>query len=169
MKKLDQLPVFGNKNMPDYDPETWRLKVDGLVRSPAALTLEEILTLPITALTSDFSCVEGWTVEGIKWQGVRVRDLAERVITLPEAKFATFHAGSFIMSLPLEEATKDNIILAYSLDGKSLPREHGGPLRLITPSNDCFYSVKLVERVEFTESDAGDTGRTIALTRIGRV
>ncbi len=168
MKKLDKLPVFPGANMPPYEPTTWRLIVDGLVASPTALTLDEILAMPTMGLAADFSCVEGWTVEDIKWQGIRVRDLAAKVMPTAAAKFLTFHAGSFIMSLPLEEAMKDNIILAYRLDGKELPREHGAPLRLITPLNDCFYSIKWVERVEFSTTDAGDTGKTIALSRIGR-
>ncbi|MBI2954840.1 MAG: molybdopterin-dependent oxidoreductase [Chloroflexi bacterium] len=168
MKKLDRLPVFSNKSMPEQDPQAWRLVIDGLVRAPINLTIDAVLALPRTALTSDFTCVEGWTVEDITWEGVRVRDLAEMITAMPEARFITFHAGSFVISLPLEEATRDNVILAHHLDGEPIPPEHGGPLRLVTPFAECFQSVKWVQRLEITVTDANDTGRDIALGRIGR-
>jgi DMSO/TMAO reductase YedYZ molybdopterin-dependent catalytic subunit len=168
LKKLEKLPVFPSKNLPEYKPESWRLVIDGLVSSPLALTGDEVLEYSTTALTSDFSCIEGWMVEDIKWLGIRVRDLLEKTSPLPAAKYVTFHAGPFVMSLPIDDAMKDNIVLASQMDGKMLPREHGGPLRLITPLNDCFYSVKWVNRVELAASDANDTGREIALARIRR-
>ena len=168
MKKLDKLPVFRKRETDDYDPTTWRLAVNGLVRNPMVFPYKVIQTITSTRLTCDFACVEGWTVPDIKWEGVSIKLLAEAVEPLPEARYATFHAGTFVMSLALEHALQDNVILAYRMDGTPLPWEHGGPLRLVTPGNDCFYGVKWVERVEFSSTDANDTGREIALKRIGR-
>lgn len=169
MKKLDKLPVFRRTGLPAYDMTEWRLVVDGLVQNQLALSYEALLALPRLGLRADFSCVEGWTVEDIPWEGVRVRTLAELAGPKAEARFITFHApGPFSVSLPLDEATRDDVVLAYRMDGDALPQAHGAPLRLVTPGNDCWFGVKWVERVEFSETDARDTGRDIALGRVAK-
>jgi len=167
MKKLDKLPVFRRKGLPEYDMTTWRLVVDGLVRNALELSFDTLLELPRVGLKADFTCVEGWTVEDIPWEGVRVRTLAELAEPSGEVKFVTFHApNGFAISLPLDEATRDETVLAYRMDGSPLPQENGAPLRLVAPGKDCWFGVKWVERVEFSKTDARDTGRDIALGRV---
>lgn len=168
MKKLDKLPVFNKKNPEDYEVRTWRLRVDGLVEKSLVLTYKDIVTMPSTRMASDFSCVEGWTVENIKWEGVSIRELIALARPEDSARFVTFHAGEFASSLALEEARRDNVILAYRMDGIPLPADHGGPYRLIAPGRDCFYGVKWVDRLEVSETDGRDTGPAIALERIRR-
>jgi DMSO/TMAO reductase YedYZ molybdopterin-dependent catalytic subunit len=165
MKELSELPVFPRKDLADFDPETWHLQVDGLVAHPLTLSYSEVLALPRLEDTSPFECIEGWRVSENNWQGVSVATLLDRIAPLPEARFVTFHAGDFIMSLSLEEARAPGVLLAYGLNGAPLAREHGAPLRLVVPGKDCFYGVKWVERVELTR-EARDTGKDIALGRI---
>ena len=167
MKKLDTLPVFPRRDLPEYDLVTWRLVVDGLVHNRMDLPYDALIELPRVGLRADFTCVEGWTVEDIAWEGVRVRTLAERAGASPQVKFVTFHApNGFAVSLPLDEAMKDETVLAYRMNGAPLPQEHGAPLRLVSPAKDCWFGVKWVERVEFSETNAHDTGRDIALGRV---
>src|SRR5437899_5427392 len=66
--------------IPDYDPKTWRLKVDGAgVNSSLSLTLDQLKAFPNAAIKSDFRCVTGWRVRDCLWRGVRVRDLVDSV------------------------------------------------------------------------------------------
>ena len=73
-------------SMPEFDPKTWRLEIDGLVAKPRSFTYEELRTLPRAHQVSDFHCVTGWTVHGVRWSGVRFAHLLDQVEPLPEAK-----------------------------------------------------------------------------------
>jgi DMSO/TMAO reductase YedYZ molybdopterin-dependent catalytic subunit len=57
--------------MPRFDPNTWRLRVDGLVEHPVSLTYEELLGMPRAEQVSDFHCVTGWSVRDVHWAVVR--------------------------------------------------------------------------------------------------
>jgi DMSO/TMAO reductase YedYZ molybdopterin-dependent catalytic subunit len=166
MKELSELPDFPGRG-PGFDPDTWRLRVDGLVEGPLSLTFAQVQALPSAEDTSPFECIEGWRVDGNRWQGVAVATVLDLAGPMPRARYATFHAGDFIMSLSLEEARAPGVLLAHSLDGTPLPTEHGAPLRLVVPGKDCFYGVKWVERVELT-IEVRDTGKEIALARVRR-
>jgi len=71
----------------------------------------------------------------------------------------TFHSadGQYSASLHLKEASESGILI-YKLDGRPLPREEGGPFRLVTPSlGDWGASVKGLARIEFTVGPGKDT------------
>ncbi|MBI2916936.1 MAG: molybdopterin-dependent oxidoreductase [Chloroflexi bacterium] len=169
MKELSELPVF-RSSAPPFDPQTWRLRVDGLVATPLALTQAEVLALPAVEDNSPFECVEGWRVPQNQWKGLPVSALLDRAGVLPEARFASFYSGDFAMSLTLDESRAPGVLLAHGLNGAALAPEHGGPLRLVVPGKDCFYGVKWVERVELAQSRrvGMETGKAIALGRIQR-
>jgi DMSO/TMAO reductase YedYZ molybdopterin-dependent catalytic subunit len=166
MRELSELPVFPSR-APAFDPETWRLRVDGLVSRSRSLSLAQVRDLPSVEDTSPFECVEGWRVPDNRWQGVAIATLLDMTDPLPQARYATFHAGNFIMSLSLEKARAPGVLLAYGLNGAPLTPEHGAPLRLVVPGGECYYGVKWVERVELTR-EAVETGKAIALERIQR-
>lgn len=165
MRELPELPVFSKPDPGPFDLTSWRLRVEGLVARPMALSYPEVLALLREEHTGPFECVEGWRVPENRWEGVPVCALLDRAEPLPEARFATFHAGVFAMSLPLGEARSPGIILAHRLNGAPLAPEHGAPLRLVAPGRECFYSVKWVQRVELSR-ETQDTGRGIALARV---
>ena len=54
-------------SMPEFDPKTWRLEIDGLVAKPRSFSYEELRALPRAHQVSDFHCVTGWTVHGVRW------------------------------------------------------------------------------------------------------
>lgn len=163
---LDELPVFRSKDLPSFDPASWRLTVDGRVRRPAKLSFAEILKLPTTQLTSDFTCVEGWKVEDVEWEGVKVRVILDLVVPLSPAKYVVFRAGKFTTTLPLTDIMQKECILAYRQKGQLLSPEHGAPLRLIWASQDCYESIKWVDHVELVERYVEATGKQIALDRL---
>lgn len=162
-----EMPTFTSKNAPLFNPETWRLTVDGLVETPLSFSFQQILGLEKAKLECDFECVEGWKVPKNVWDGVRLRTVLGLAKPLPEARFVMAKAGEFSICISLEEAKADDTLLAYSLKGRMLDAAHGAPLRLVFPKQDCFQSVKWVYGLTLLRDYEEGTGRAIALTRIG--
>ena len=155
-QRADQLgdyPVLNvESGAPAVSAAEWQLVVDGLVGTPLQLDRAAWLALPRTAETRDFHCVEGWSVDKLAWSGVSVAELLRRAAPLAQGRFVTFHAygGSYSDSLALAEAQAPDTLLADSLDGVALPAAHGGPLRLVIPSQLGYKNVKWVVRLEVT-------------------
>src|SRR4051812_833338 len=72
-------PVLDLGMQPSISTDQWRLVIDGEVENLVSLNWEEFLDLPQTADTSDFHCVTTWSKLNIKWEGVRLIDLAALV------------------------------------------------------------------------------------------
>jgi len=127
------------------------LKVDGLVDNVLDLSHEAAIGLPKVAVTSDFHCVTTWSRLDNAWEGIQFRTIVDRARPKPEARFVTFECGDgYTTSLPLSDLLAENVLLAYSLDGKRLTAEHGGPLRLVVPQKYGYKSAKWVQRIMFT-------------------
>jgi DMSO/TMAO reductase YedYZ molybdopterin-dependent catalytic subunit len=139
-------------DQPDVPLSQWTLRVDGLVARPLTVDAAAWARLPRAAETRDFHCVEGWSVDKVRWAGVRLADLLHEAGPLPATTFVTFHAlgGTYSDSLTLAESLDPEVMLADTLDGAPLPHEHGGPLRLVVPSQLGYKNVKWVTRVELS-------------------
>jgi DMSO/TMAO reductase YedYZ molybdopterin-dependent catalytic subunit len=118
-------------------PEAWRLRVDGLVGQPLALSISDD-ALEAQTHTAAFVCEEGWMVPEQRWDAVAVAALLGRAGVLPEARFLQVYAGDCTVLLPLEEALTGGALLARRLNGTPLTRDHGAPLRLVAPGRACF-------------------------------
>src|SRR5438105_4270454 len=135
------LPVGGwriytiSGSMPIFDPRTWRLEIAGLVRKPVSLSYDDLRALPPAEQVSDFHCVTGWSVQGVRWAGVRFRDLLALAEPLPSARAIRFVSAEepYTDSLTLEQAELHDVLLAYELDRKPLSRPHGAPARVVIP------------------------------------
>ena len=155
----DLLPVGGwriytiSGSMPIFDPRTWRLEIGGLVRKPVSLSYDDLRALPRAHQVTDFHCVTGWSVKNVRWAGVRFADLLRAAGPLPAAKALTFISAEqpYLDSLTIEQAELKDVLLAYQMDGKPLPREHGAPLRVVIPDMYGYKNVKWVARVTVGE------------------
>jgi len=131
-------------SMPRFDPKTWRLEVGGMVDRKTSLTYEELRSLPKVEQVSTFHCVTGWTVKNVGWGGVRLNEVLKVASPRPEAHALQFVSAEipYVDSLTLQQAGLHDVMLAYEMDGKPLPREHGAPLRLVIPEMYGYKNVK---------------------------
>jgi DMSO/TMAO reductase YedYZ molybdopterin-dependent catalytic subunit len=137
-------------SMPRFDPRSWRLRIDGLVAKPRELGYEELLRLRRAEQTSDFHCVTGWTVKDVRWAGVRFHDLLALAQPLPQAHALRFVSAEhpYEDALTLDQALRQDALLAYEMDGRPLSRPHGAPARVVLPAMYGYKNVKWVERIE---------------------
>jgi DMSO/TMAO reductase YedYZ molybdopterin-dependent catalytic subunit len=140
-------------SMPKIDPATYRLQVDGLVDKPATFTLDDLKAMPKAEQVSDFHCVTGWVVKNVRWGGVRLHTLLSQVGPTKDAKAIRFVSAEvpYDDALTMQQAFLPDVMLAYEMDGKPLPRPHGAPVRLVMPEMYGYKSVKWVNRLELTK------------------
>ena len=138
---------------PEFDPATYRLTIDGLVEQPISLSYDQLLALPAVRQVSDFHCVEGWGVDDVQWDGVRLQTIVDLVRPAEDAGFVTFHSLGEIYrdSLTLEQSLLPDALVAYRMDGAELPLDHGPPARLIFPRMYGYKGPKWLSRIEFRD------------------
>jgi DMSO/TMAO reductase YedYZ molybdopterin-dependent catalytic subunit len=142
-----------NPPYPTFDPASWRLRIDGLVEHPMDLSYAQLLALPQAEQTSDFTCVTGWSVDDVRWSGVRFADLLAAARPLPSARALSFESAEdpYVDTLTLEQAMAPDAMLAHAMDGAPLKREHGAPARLVMPKMYGYKGVKWVRRISVTD------------------
>jgi DMSO/TMAO reductase YedYZ molybdopterin-dependent catalytic subunit len=147
-------PVLDLGYKPMFMEKTYRFEVTGLVDNPISLTWDEFKQLPKTELTADFHCVTRWSKFDVAWGGVLLKDLLKIVQPKSTAKFVVQTGlDDYTTNTPLEALLADNVILAYELDGEPLPREHGGPLRMIIPQLYAWKGSKFLTKLDFISKD----------------
>ncbi|HET9727786.1 MAG TPA: molybdopterin-dependent oxidoreductase [Acidimicrobiia bacterium] len=131
----------------------WSLTVKGLVDHPFTLTYDELRALPATQLTKDFQCVTGWRVPDVHWTGVLLRDLLNQAGVQPTAKALRFTSfdGVYTESLTLDQARRDDVIVAYEMLGKPVTSDHGGPVRLYVAPMYGYKSCKWLNGIEVVD------------------
>ncbi len=139
--------------VPGFDPAEYRLVIDGMVEAPVTLSYDELRALPAVRQVSDFHCVDGWGVDDVQWDGVRLQTILDRVKPVGTARYVTFHSlgGVYRDSLSMQQVNLPDVLVAYDMDGEPLPREHGLPLRLIMPRMFGYKGPKWLTRIEFRE------------------
>jgi DMSO/TMAO reductase YedYZ molybdopterin-dependent catalytic subunit len=145
-------------HMPTFDPTTWQMKVGGLVETPTTLTYEHLRSLPRIEQISTFHCVTGWTVPNVHWAGVRLSHVFDLVRPLPQAGALQFVSAEdpYVDYLSMQQALLPDVLLAYEMDGKPLPREHGAPLRLVIPDMYGYKNVKWLAGINLVaHTDSG--------------
>ncbi len=148
--------------------EPYRLVVDGLVETPLSLSLADLRARPARTQITRHDCVEGWSCIG-KWTGAPLGPIIDEAGLKPEAKFLVFHCydafpieldgtGQYYESIDMVDAHHPQTILAYEMNGQTLPIQHGAPLRLRVERQLGYKHAKYVKRIEAVASFA-DLGR----------
>ncbi|MFC3712008.1 molybdopterin-binding protein [Sphingoaurantiacus capsulatus] len=135
-------------NFADY-----RLRIDGLVRRPMALSLDQLRRAPARTQITRHDCVEGWSAIG-KWTGARLAPLLNSAGLLPAARYLVFHCADdfsgtpYYESVDLIDALHPQTILAYAMNDAQLPVANGAPLRLRVERQLGYKHAKYVMRIE---------------------
>lgn len=156
-----------------------RLAIDGAVRTPLQLELDDVKSLPPRSLVVTLECAgngrafldppvagEQWRTGAVgtaEWTGASLRavlEMAEPLSSAVEVLCVGADAGTiadvgariaYERSLPIADALRDDVLLAYAMNGNDLPPEHGAPLRLIVPGWYGMASVKWLARLRLLE------------------
>ena len=160
---------------PVVEPETWRLTVRG--ERELVLGLEELRARPAAEVTVTMECAgngrakldprpvsQPWLLEAVgtaRWRGAPLRPLldeagiggaVEVLCTGLDRGIEAEEEQAFQRSLPLEEALRGDVLLAYEMNGAPLPPQHGFPLRLVVPGWYGMTNVKWLERIELVDT-----------------
>jgi len=164
----DLLPAAGRfriysvtQSLPQRSSAEWQLHVDGLVDRPMTLAYADVHDrLPQVQMTHDFQCVTGWRVHDVKWAGVRLRDVLDEAGVQAAARYVVFRSfdGTYFESLSMDQALRDDVLVAHTMEGKPVSREHGGPVRMYVAPMYGYKSCKWLERIELTDALPGDGG-----------
>jgi DMSO/TMAO reductase YedYZ molybdopterin-dependent catalytic subunit len=165
-------------DIPDVDPATWRLEVDGLVGSPLTLSLDEIRARPAVETAVTMECAgngrafvephvvsQPWLLEAIgtaRWRGTPVAGLLEEAGVAEGASDVLFtgldrgveggEEQDYARSVSLAEVLAGDALLAYEVNGVPLPPQHGFPLRLVVPGWYGMTSVKWLARITLLDA-----------------
>jgi DMSO/TMAO reductase YedYZ molybdopterin-dependent catalytic subunit len=148
-------PVLDAHGTPEIDLASWRFEVNGLVENPQSWSLDEFMELKSVRVYADFHCVTRWSRLDNVWSGVPTREIASIVGIRPEAKFVSVSAHDYgwTTNMPIEYFLAEDSLVAWSHDGRPIPPEHGGPVRLIVPQLYAWKSAKWIKGITFLEHD----------------
>jgi DMSO/TMAO reductase YedYZ molybdopterin-dependent catalytic subunit len=149
--------------------EQWVLRVDGLVRHPITLGLNELRLLANRSQEVWLECAGNGRAlfepptEGNQWgesavsnavfTGVALRDVLDAAGVEPSAiELVTTGADNgFQRGLPIEVALHPDVMLAWEMNGAPIPSVNGGPVRLLVPRWAGIASVKWPVRIELVD------------------
>ena len=149
------------KALTDNGFADYRLIIDGLVERPLSLSLTDLRARPSQSQITKHDCVEGWTSIG-EWTGVRLETLLDEAGLKPEARYIIFHCFDaltqtedgerYYESIDLIDARHPQTLLAWAINGQTLPVPHGAPLRLRVERQLGYKHAKYIRRIEAVES-----------------
>jgi sulfane dehydrogenase subunit SoxC len=163
-------------DIPAVDPMAWRLHVSGLVERPLTLTLDDLRNRPRVTAAVTMECAgngrarlspipasQPWLVEAVgtaEWTGTPLRPLLVAAAVAGGAVDVVFRGADrgieggvdqyYERALPLAEAMREEVILAYEINGQALTPQHGFPLRLVVPGWYGMASVKWLTHITVT-------------------
>lgn len=161
-------------DIPHIDPASYALPVTGRVRDPLELTLEEIKARPRVTMPVMMECGGNgrahlsprpvsapWYDEAVgcaEWTGTPLRLILEEAGLMNDALeilFTGYDRGldqgvehAYERSLKVEDALREEVFLAYEMNGLPLPPQHGSPLRLVVPDWYGMASVKWLKEIK---------------------
>ncbi len=135
---------------PEINVTAWTLSVFGHVKSPLVFDYENFTSQQSKFEIATIRCVEGYSGTA-EWRGIRVHDILELAQVEDGAMDVIFRAwDGYSSSLTIEEATKSDVLLAFEMNGETLPVNQGFPLRVVAPGHAGYkwvmwvYEIKIV-------------------------
>jgi DMSO/TMAO reductase YedYZ molybdopterin-dependent catalytic subunit len=151
---VDGFPVLTAGATPRIDRESWQFTLKVGPRPVKSWSWAEFNALPQTAMTRDIHCVTSWSKLDTSWEGVTVDDiLADAGLAAP-TEFVLAHSyDGYSTNVPLADLVGGKAMVALKYEGEPLPRDHGGPARLLVPHLYFWKSAKWVNGLQFTNRD----------------
>ncbi|WP_274654350.1 molybdopterin-dependent oxidoreductase [Paenibacillus humicola] len=142
--------------IPKYNDTNWSFAIDGLVDNKMSWNWEQFVKLKRTVQVSDFHCVTGWSVYKNTWEGIPLKTLLQQAGVQSGATTVKFYSGDGVYTdaLTLDQVNQmGDVMVAMLHDGKLIPSDLGGPVRLIVPKMYGYKSVKWLNRIELINED----------------
>ena len=143
----------------DVKIDQWQLSITGAVKKPAVLRYDDILKQPALDRAVTLECIDnlpgGDSMGNAMWRGISLKELLEEVGADKEmARDVVFRAADgYDDSIPFERAMRGDVLLAYMMNGVTLPKMHGFPLRAVVPGLYGIKNVKWITEIEVYEGD----------------
>jgi DMSO/TMAO reductase YedYZ molybdopterin-dependent catalytic subunit len=145
-------PVLTAGPTPRIEPAGWSFRIDGMVGNELEWSWDEFAKLPFEDVPCDIHCVTKWSKLDTSFRGVSVDTLLESA--QPQGAFSMAYSfGGYTTNLPLEEMTGGRAWVVTEHEGAPLPREHGGPARLLVPHLYFWKSAKWVRGLRIMDHD----------------
>ncbi|HUG05948.1 MAG TPA: molybdopterin-dependent oxidoreductase [Candidatus Limnocylindria bacterium] len=143
---------------PRVDIATWTLDVTGAVEAPFSLTYEELLDLDAIEQAHTLECISNATggelIGTAVWTGARMRDLLQRARPAANAYDVVLTSvDGYVDSFPIAKAMEPETLLVYLMNGKTLPQDHGYPVRTLVPNIYGMKNVKWLRSIEVATFD----------------
>jgi DMSO/TMAO reductase YedYZ molybdopterin-dependent catalytic subunit len=141
----------------ELDAATWRMVITGLREKPMPpLRLKDITAMESVTAMRTLKCIGdpigNEQMSNAVWKGIRLRDLLEKVGPTPEVKVVVFRcADGYHTAIPLEDAMREETLLAYEMNGEPLPTEHGFPIRLLNPGHYGTKNPKWIVNIQLAK------------------
>ena len=147
-------PILDLGTRPQVAPDRWQLRVFGAVEESFTWDWKGLLEQPQVEFVSDIHCVTTWSRYDNHWQGVATSHILAMARPRPDVRFVVLHSyDDYTTNLPLADFASEDALLAHAWEGKPLPVEHGGPVRLVVPKLYLWKSAKWIKRIEFVAED----------------
>ncbi len=166
---MDQFFSVNHYANPEKVVDGYKLEIDGLMEKPRSLSVEDLRKLPRKEITATLECSGNGSsktfcgaVGNAKWAGTPLAPLLKECGLAPETIEIGFYGADhksekirggdydqhFARALSLQDAMRDDIILAYEMNGQPLTAGHGAPVRLVVPGWYGIAWVKWLHRIE---------------------
>nr|WP_223297714.1 molybdopterin-dependent oxidoreductase [Catenulispora acidiphila] len=140
-------------SVPRKDETNYELRIGGLVDRARSYTLADLRALPQTRIVHDVQCTDGWRVEKTPFEGVRLSDLLDDAGVAGNGKALRFTCfdGAYSESLTLEQARRDDVLIALQMQDAPITHDHGGPVRLYVAPMYFYKSAKWLSGISVTD------------------
>jgi DMSO/TMAO reductase YedYZ molybdopterin-dependent catalytic subunit len=153
-EQRESWPVLAAEPTPRIDTASWSFRIEGLVESPASWTWDQLHGLPESVFKGDIHCVTTWSRLGMTFKGVSVDKLLGIARPMASAThIVAFSDTGYTTNLPLADVLDDKALVVWEADGEPLPREHGGPVRMIVPHLYFWKSAKWIAGLRVLDHD----------------
>jgi len=154
---VENFPVLSAGPTPQVELTSWKFTLKVGPRPVKSWTWTEFNGLPQTKMTRDIHCVTSWSKLKTAWEGVVVDDiLADAGIEAPTDFVLAHSYDGYSTNVPIANLALGKAMVATKYEGQPLPRDHGGPARLLVPHLYFWKSAKWINGLQFTErNEAG--------------